>query len=518
MNEMFSISIGEMVIDMYLNNYSVDINGRYASDINFTSISGKTMNKYLGDSRELSVNFEPMETSQINELFREIKKYRNNIPITYKDPQKGQITKHFSCDNLPVATYFISDDGREFWTIPTVVFTETEESASKDDVDPGGQWSFNLTVGGQSYSDDDISNDLSISVSSGADGLSVGQCCTSTISGKVLCKLNIKPTSLNSLIVLTCFQNGQEKMQYTWFLQSYSVVDNKIIEFSGVDAMAFIDNEYPMEGTVSSQITAAAKTISEISGQAIAISDPGYTQENISGYSGWNIRTLLQYASVYSAVNYTALFNSRNSNGEIRIKTIDTSQTIFISEDNYSSLSVGAMPPTIKQIRVSTGEENDPILGKGETYDEYGIFYLVTKTNNTSGMINLICPWAKSNIKTVGDLPSLIGRSFGTEFNCENAFVDDLYPPFTKIQFGGYNGDDDFYISNANYKLTRNGIFASISGSTKSLSDIEYYGKTETELKTKVALQMGYKYGFITQEDGIYWDDSAVEENIDYGE
>lgn len=138
MAEMFAITIGSLKIDRYLDNYSVNIIERYAADTNFTSISGKSMNKYLGDRRELSVNFEPMETGQINELFTAIKKHKSNIPIGYNDPQLGSITKKFSCNNLPAATYFVSDDNRKFWTIPTVTFSETDESASEGDTDDGG--------------------------------------------------------------------------------------------------------------------------------------------------------------------------------------------------------------------------------------------------------------------------------------------------------------------------------------------------------------------------------------------
>lgn len=138
MAEMFAITIGSLKIDRYLDNYSVNIIERYATDTNFTSISGKSMNKYLGDRRELSVNFEPMETSQINELFTAVKQYKNDIPIGYNDPQFGNVTKKFSCNNLPAATYFVSDDNRKFWTIPTVTFSETDESASEGDTDDGG--------------------------------------------------------------------------------------------------------------------------------------------------------------------------------------------------------------------------------------------------------------------------------------------------------------------------------------------------------------------------------------------
>lgn len=118
-------------INMYLDNYSVNIAEKYANNSSFTSISGDTINKYLGDVRKLSVDFEPMETKQINELISKIKSYSNDIPIIYVDPQYGKIQRRFSCNDLPTATYFESDDKKQFWKIPTVVFTETDDSAKE---------------------------------------------------------------------------------------------------------------------------------------------------------------------------------------------------------------------------------------------------------------------------------------------------------------------------------------------------------------------------------------------------
>ncbi len=529
MNEMFSISIGEMVIDMYLNNYSVDINGRYASDINFTSISGKTMNKYLGDSRELSVNFEPMETSQINELFQKIKSYRNNIPITYKDPQKGQITKHFRCDNLPVATYFISDDGREFWTIPTVVFAETEESASEDDIDPDGsiRWLYSISLGGEIYNDDEISNDLSVSVSSGSSGYAIGQCCTSTISGTLLYHQNSEEIKRNAQIILTW--NKQQKVagewilienkSYMWFINSFTLENNILAHFSANDVMAYVDNVYPMlpGATVSEHIDSAANTITEIIKTTVEIEKTSHSaQKSIYNASGWDIRTLLGYAAVYGAVNYSALFEySGDSN--IRIGVIDETTPSFpLSTDNYSPLTIGLHGTTIMQIRVSQTDDNDPVLDDGETYDDYGIYYLAD-IKNKSNVMQVTCPFVESDIRATGDLYLKIGQSYGTEFSCDSAKIDGLISPYTKIIFSGYSGEDTFYLSNASYKFTLIGIFASISGTTKSLSDYEYIGQTETQLKTKVALQRGYQGGYISLEDGIYWDDNAVMENINDG-
>lgn len=118
------ITINSAVIDEYLYNYDVQINEVFADEPNFTAVSGKLVQAYLGDQRVLNVNFEPMTTAQLNTLFKSIKASRNNISIKYIDPKDGETTKKFSCTSLPAATHFVSDDGRQFWTIPTVTFEE----------------------------------------------------------------------------------------------------------------------------------------------------------------------------------------------------------------------------------------------------------------------------------------------------------------------------------------------------------------------------------------------------------
>lgn len=126
-----TIKINNLTIDEYLVNYTVDIMEKYADQPNFVAVSGKKVNRYLGDRRILKIDFEPMETTQINGLFNEIKTVREHIPIKYIDPQLGEVTKKFSCSSLPSATYFMSNDGKQIWTIPTVTFEETDDDYSE---------------------------------------------------------------------------------------------------------------------------------------------------------------------------------------------------------------------------------------------------------------------------------------------------------------------------------------------------------------------------------------------------
>ena len=125
---MNTITINNLVVDKWLDNYEVQIVEQFSSQ-GFNAVDGTQVNSYLGDRRILVVKFEPMSTSQINETFKAIKSVRNSIPIKYVDPQIGEVTKKFTCPSLPSATWFVSDDGRQFWTIPNVTFQETNESA-----------------------------------------------------------------------------------------------------------------------------------------------------------------------------------------------------------------------------------------------------------------------------------------------------------------------------------------------------------------------------------------------------
>lgn len=128
---MNTITINNLVIDKWLLNYDVNIVEQFSSQ-GFTAIDGTQVNSYVGDRRILVVKLEPMSTSQINDTFKAIKSNRESIPITFTDPQLGKVTKNFTCPTLPAATWFVSDDGRQFWTITDITFQETDKSAGID--------------------------------------------------------------------------------------------------------------------------------------------------------------------------------------------------------------------------------------------------------------------------------------------------------------------------------------------------------------------------------------------------
>jgi hypothetical protein len=126
---MLSIIIGTKKISNYLAGYDVTVEKVYDTNLNYTSISGNKVQKILGVQRVIKIKFEPMNTAQISELFTAIGLSDSGTSITYLDPYAGStLTKSFTCEQLPAASYFQSDDGIDFWTIPDIEFTEMASS------------------------------------------------------------------------------------------------------------------------------------------------------------------------------------------------------------------------------------------------------------------------------------------------------------------------------------------------------------------------------------------------------
>lgn len=129
---MLTITINEKVISEYLKGYSVQIIPQVSEG--FTAVSGKETSKIKGYKRTIAVNFEPLYTAQMNELFSAILS-GSDVSITYIDPQNGEETRTFSKPTLPAASYEEMETTKgtflDFWTIPTITFEEKEvESVS----------------------------------------------------------------------------------------------------------------------------------------------------------------------------------------------------------------------------------------------------------------------------------------------------------------------------------------------------------------------------------------------------
>lgn len=120
----------EKVISTYLAGYDVEVVKVYDDNLNYTAVSGKEVRNVLGVQRVLTAKFEPMNTAQISELFNAIGLSQNGSSIKYLDPMSGSLqTRTFTCEQLPAASYFTSDDGIDFWTIPDIEFTEVIDTS-----------------------------------------------------------------------------------------------------------------------------------------------------------------------------------------------------------------------------------------------------------------------------------------------------------------------------------------------------------------------------------------------------
>lgn len=128
--EYIAITIGGVVVQQYLKKYEVTIKKIYDENLNYTSVSGKKVQKMLGVQREIKVSFEPMNTSQISTLFSAIGLNDTGTTIAYIDPMIGSTSSTFLVEQLPAASYFRSDDGIDFWTIPDITFTEVVDTSS----------------------------------------------------------------------------------------------------------------------------------------------------------------------------------------------------------------------------------------------------------------------------------------------------------------------------------------------------------------------------------------------------
>ena len=68
------------------------------------------------------------------------------------------------------------------------------------------------------------------------------------------------------------------------------------------------------------------------------------------------------------------------------------------------------------------------------------------------------------------------------------------------------------YIMQATYRLSRSGLIASVSGTTKSLTDAEFIGQNQKDLQKRIMLDVNYGYVSVNMREGIVWDDTDVKE------
>lgn len=354
-----------------------------------------------------------------------------------------------------------------------------------------------------------------------SNGYSVGNLSTTTISGTVPYRNNT-PVRNGQIKLYTVTDYGTQEEQrtliFTWFLKDCTIYNNSSVTFTGVDAMAFTSNNYAVgrdsygnEDTIGVRFNIAATTISSLCGATVTIEPSASgTVNNMRPAIDANkttdsVKNLMQMVAKFDCVNYY----TECTLSSIRLTRTSGSETTTITDSDYSPLTIGISSNTIAGVRVKNDKSvvfaPTPInLKKMELEipipEDYGIYELGNLGSRADTM-EIDTPIATSDTPT-SQFSALIGKNFGTQFSCANIKVpyNELFIPMTKINFP--NDNRAYYIANADYRLTSLGIYASISGTAKAVSDYEYIGKTEKELRGKLALEYNYGGTCLTQ-DGI---------------
>lgn len=348
-----------------------------------------------------------------------------------------------------------------------------------------------------------------------SNGYSIGNLSTTTISGTVPYRNN-SPVRNGQIKLYTVTDYGTQEEQrtliFTWFLKDCTIYNNSSVTFSGVDAMAFTNNNYAIGrnvneqiDTVGTQVQVAATTISSLCGATVTIDASSYSAvnnlrpprvENNKWSDG--IKNLLQRIANFDCENYYTVCGVNS----IRLTKSAGSETTYTDTD-YAPLTIGISSNTVAGVRVQHDKSvvfANTVIHPNATTADYGIFEF-GNTGSRADTMEIVTPFIYPD-STTSQFSALIGKNFGTQFSCANIKVpyNELFIPMTKINFP--NDNRAYYIANADYKLTSLGIYASISGTAKAVSDYEYIGKTEKELRNKLAMDYSYSGTMLTQ-DGI---------------
>lgn len=373
-------------------------------------------------------------------------------------------------------------------------------------------------------------------MNAGGSGLSVGNIATTTISGTVPYHSNL--IDRNVEILLYRRSNSTWALMYVWFIKEATVHDHSSLSFSGVDVAAFTNNNYAITAvpeqpgdsratppipavayqhdTIGTQFTTAASTLSTLCGITVNIqpnSTGSVTVDTQTTFDTSNsIKSLLEESAKFEAVNYYTAYSN------ISTATLMKSQFSQVVVSEYAPLTVGQYAPSIQKVVVSCGN------GSVQPY-EYTGSGTVSSANTLS--INTSFIYLAKTTASVRDDPSqpyetvhnyperieptncslLVGMGSGRQFSCEKASVDGLISggqfivPMSYVKFSHETyQDNQFILTSAQYYLTSEGVYASLSGSSRSISDFDYVGTTEKRVRNK--LDVGQEYGSVVFTDG----------------
>lgn len=381
-------------------------------------------------------------------------------------------------------------------------------------------WQYVLYVGGVRYTNSEISNSTSISMSCSGDGIDIGDVVGFSLSSQVKDKNGV--ISKGAFVGLFYLSDENEIPIFTGVISNYTI-DRGLLSFTAVDVIAFTDNDYTMSLSeeeigksggmqlpIGEQYKAANSLLTAYTGMGITVPVPSVANM-FTADTGWNIRELFSKCAIFEGKNYYV---------EHSISTL-TSQKIVSEFGNYigvsakehSTVSISSTDITIDCVQVSDKDNTEPILIDGLTYEDWGIFRYTNGQPTPAGTKKYVCPFITKDNKDTCGAQALLGYSNGCSFSCENVLFTQLQPPYTQIEFMEMgDAQPAFYIMQANYRLSRSGLIASVSGTTKSLTDAEFIGQNQKDLQKRIMLDVNYGYVSVHMREGIVWDDTDVEE------
>ena len=527
---MLSITINDVVISNYLDKYQVQINSVYDTETSFEAIDGTINQTFLGTRRTLQVDFEPMETTQINALYAAILA-SEDVSITYIDPEIGEHTTVFTCASLPAATYFEGEvaqgEYKQFWTIPTITFVEKDIDTEGSE---GGGYDYKLIISGVEYLANEIAKNTKLSASISCDGWNVGQISSYCLSSAVKIKsAYIVPKRNDKVMFYVRTYNPLTETWGNWnciitcFLKDFSLYGNgEYFKFTAYDSLSFLDNDYfpnyqrDSDGNIIPQsihqhVIAVNDMVNDLINDNIyngIVSNVSFSETcdniTINPQNSLSARTLIQNVAQSCGANY----RQRLMSEQVYIDNYDIghelSDEYIIYDSEREKLDYNFAGENIETIILYCGATTKlPCKIYADIDKDYDIYVHGTVPiagyPESAKTLEVTTPYYGLTAPVGGVFNSYIGYNLGTEFSCSKIKMRNIIPIGSRVFFHDNNGDNEFdntkiffYVTNLDYTFTKSGVFASISGSSRKASNSYYLGNYERQIKNRLKIDATY--------------------------
>lgn len=357
-----------------------------------------------------------------------------------------------------------------------------------------------------------------------ANGFSVGNLATVTISGTLPYHNNL--IDRNGQINLYLHQTNQ--LIYCWFISSATVYNNSSLNFSGVDVMAYVNNNYAISWTETSagvtaydsigdQFQTAAQTVSDLlPSMSVTIQPNSNGTVNAANQgdfqSTWSIKSLLEASAKFDAVNYYTVYS------DVSHAVLTKTSLAYTTVSDYAPLTVGAANPSINRVMVSPSDNSEKVYdytSGGGAVTPAGTMKIVTPFTHLCQLTATVTNPDSGRQEVVNEYPvyieptncrRLLGMGIGRVFSCQKVYVGTatFFTPMTYLYFSHDTyATNQFVLTHAQYQLTTIGIYANVSGTTKTVSDFDFVGTTEKRVRDKMNMNQEYS-GIVMQSDGLY--------------